>query len=347
MDVLQELAEVACLCRIREFPEEQAAVHAALLNHPFFDEKIPGEGNPNNQETEQRRRSIALLLKSLGDQPAIAMGTDPDGAFRHAIWRGFETTRTQQTIAAETFAQWAALVAKDVMQEALSSVWAEFCWRGLQGQSADGMKVEDVRKLIRGKLANSTVLDLPGGSVEVRPEMSTAVLDERLRSGNQGTPLEGLRDWVASRNTAMAGLAGLLLLRSYLPDPARTPTGWREIGLERSALQPSLLCLSDILHEHLTTDATVADTMEWLVHNRVIAVHEAVAYGKLPEFTFRFRWELGRLRFYDNEPYRFGTTDIRRDAIVRITEDLGLWSQIDGEPALSELGAAFVHEVFG
>ncbi len=83
------------------------------------------------------------------------------------------------------------------------------------------------------------------------------------------------------------------------------------------------------------------------MRSRVIAVHETVAYGKLPEFTFRFRWELGRLRFYDNNPDRFGLTDIRRDAIVRITEDLGLWKRDGNDAVVTTAGAAFVQGVFG
>jgi hypothetical protein len=191
------------------------------------------------------------------------------------------------------------------------------------------------------------LLDFPGGPIDIRPEQPTAVLDAAVRIHAADLPLEDLRGWVASRNTAVAGLVGLLRLRSYFSDPTTTPNGWRDIGTQGSWLQPSVLAFAAMLDDHLASNPTVADTMEWLVHGRIIGVHETVAYGKLPDFTFRFRWELGRLRFYDNDPHRFGLTDVRRDAVVRISEDLGLWTREDGEPALSPAGTSFVQELFG
>jgi hypothetical protein len=88
--------------------------------------------------------------------------------------------------------------------------------------------------------------------------------------------------------------------------------------------------------------------MWWLVERFVLQVHERIAYSKLPEFTFRFRWEEGLLRFFDLGIGRFPLAAIRMRAFGLLSNDLGLWDRdADGAAALSAHGAAFVSEVFG
>ena len=102
------------------------------------------------------------------------------------------------------------------------------------------------------------------------------------------------------------------------------------------------------LRTHLDGDPTVADTLWWLISRFVVPVHERIAYSKLPEFTFRFRWEDGLLRFYDLGAGRFPLAAIRDQSLALLTWDLGLWDETgdDGWPAtLTDRGAAFVDEV--
>ena len=79
----------------------------------------------------------------------------------------------------------------------------------------------------------------------------------------------------------------------------------------------------------------------------IIPVHERIGYSKLPEFTFRFRWEDGLLRFYDQGMGRFPLAGIRHEPLASLTHDLALWDNT-GEPArpaaLTKLGFAFVGE---
>ncbi len=76
-------------------------------------------------------------------------------------------------------------------------------------------------------------------------------------------------------------------------------------------------------------------------------VHERIAYSKLPEDTFRFRWEDGRVRFFDNGVGRFPLAAIRSDPLALITRDLGFWNYTGDEAKLTPLGSAFVTEVLG
>jgi hypothetical protein len=95
---------------------------------------------------------------------------------------------------------------------------------------------------------------------------------------------------------------------------------------------------------------TLQETVGWLCRKFVLVPHEAVAYSKYPDFTFRFRWEEGRLRFYTMAPLtdeRFVLADDRRASMSSIAGDLGLWNGDDAIPDTTAAGRAFVEGVFG
>ncbi len=115
-----------------------------------------------------------------------------------------------------------------------------------------------------------------------------------------------------------------------------------------SAWQLSVAQVLDALRGHLNTDPSVSDTMWWLVSRFVVPVHERIAYSKLPEFTFRFRWEDGLLRFYDRGLARFPLAAVRNEPLALVTRDLGLWAKdADGNAALTPRGSAFVEDWLG
>ena len=120
------------------------------------------------------------------------------------------------------------------------------------------------------------------------------------------------------------------------PQAAASP-GWLEIGAQSSERQPSFLHFLYLFDRHLEAQPTLAQTLVWLTSRFVINAHEQIAYSKLPEFTFRFRWEEGRLRFYTLGLGRFRLADIRREAMAQISEDVGLWQGIEGVPELTSL----------
>ncbi len=74
-------------------------------------------------------------------------------------------------------------------------------------------------------------------------------------------------------------------------------------------------------------EPTVADTVDWVLRRLVIEVHERVAYSKLPNFTFRFRWENGRLRFYDLGVWPFDLADMRHGSMSQLSFDIGYWRE--------------------
>jgi hypothetical protein len=80
----------------------------------------------------------------------------------------------------------------------------------------------------------------------------------------------------------------------------------------------------------------------------VIGPHEVIAYSKLPDSTFRFCWEEGRLRFYPAGHARFTVSGARRSAMSSLSQDMGLWAAAgeDETPQLTDAGRAFVDRVF-
>ncbi len=89
--------------------------------------------------------------------------------------------------------------------------------------------------------------------------------------------------------------------------------------------------------------------MRWAVHQLVLLPHEWTANSKVPEFTFRFRWEAGRLVFFNYlaQPFaRFGLNDIHARSITSLAVDLGLLARVGGQYSITPDGAMFTSEVF-
>jgi hypothetical protein len=157
-------------------------------------------------------------------------------------------------------------------------------------------------------------------------------------------PLESLRRLTDEVDTASSGLVLLLELARRMED--RSGAGWEQASHVASVWQPSVAAVAAGLRAHLADEPTVANTLWWLVSRFIVSVHERIAYSKLPEFTFRFRWEDGLLRFYDQGIGRFPLAAIRDQPLASLTWDLGLWDNSnEASPAtLTERGVRFLGE---
>jgi hypothetical protein len=331
---LVEYAEHACLCRLSEYQAEQAQIRSAL-----FATRL----NLPDAEVGQRRRSFAMFLSLIDDQPDLVRS---DAAFRSAIWDEFQGRRDERNERANTVAQWAALIAKEYLQEGLSSIWARVCQQGLAHQPVEGFDPIELDTFLQHELIEVNALNLPSGLITVTPDMPLDEFEQAVLESIPTDTLEELRAWTADQDSAVAGLALVLALWSRLPDPSDTPPGWGRVGSQRSEHQQGLLAFYRQFDSYRRNHPTLDDAIAWIARRYVLVPHESIAYSKLPNFTFRFRWEQGRLRFYDLDPNRFGLTDIRRDAFSRISEDVGLWTEEDGIPILTPDGRQFINDVF-
>jgi hypothetical protein len=337
---LRELAVAACLCRLPEHPGERE-----LLYEAFFAPQAPSLTDP----CEQRRRSFGLFLRELGRDGGVS---DSDGAFRAAIWADFEqmlAAREGQAshALANTLARWAALVAKEYLQEALYTLWWDFCRRGPAAQPEDGFTAAKLDTLIGAGVSPAATITGDGFALSYEPGMPTRRFAEQVARATAGIPLEMLRRWAVEVGEAPAALILLFATIGRLPDVTRAPGGWEQIGAQRSERQPGLLRFSHYLERHLEEDPTLVATLIWIVRHFVIAAHEHAAYSKLPDFTFRFRHEAGRLRFYPLDPGRYRPADMRREAMSSLGEDLGLWERGHAGPQVTAKGVGLVRETFG
>jgi hypothetical protein len=301
----------------------------------------------------QRRRSVAHYLTLIDADPRVVHN---ESVYREAMW----SQPTYRFADHERVAGlWSGLIAKDVWQDALCSIWSSFCRAGVAESRAidDGLTWDLVRTIARS---------LVGGPPRLSVDLPTAELIARIAAGNitfdgiaapvRDATLETLRAATEGLNTATSGL--VVILELHRRARSRTDPGWVASSAARSAWQPSLASVLAELDTHLAELPTVADTLWWIVHRFVIGVHERIAYSKLPEHTFRFRWEDGRVRFFDNGTGRFPLAAIRNEPLAQLTFDLGFWEGAtpgnagDGDDnrdeaaALTERGQAFVAETF-
>jgi hypothetical protein len=333
--VLRKYAEAACLCRLSESPAEREAIRNTLfIARPEL----------LKDAVEQRRRSFALFLRVLAALPAAAQN---EGAFRQAVIDHAWPRLSDDTPEGDTSARWAALIMKEYMQEALSCIWTEVCRTGFAAQGPDGMTPDEVQTLLRSRILMAGVVDAEGGAIQVAPDLPSSSFRDAVAAATRAASLEALRSWAVEQQTAIAGLVLLFATFDRLPDPAVVSVGWTDIAQQRSDNQPGILVLWRLLQDHVQAGETLADTLEWLANRYVIQAHERIAYSKLPDFTFRFRWENGLLRFYDNGLERFTLANVRRGAAAQMSQDLGLWAANGGTPALTPLGENFVQEVLG
>lgn len=356
--VLEELADAACLCQLRSRSEERSAVHAALFTVDEHSSsaiaaaqaatedgvEVPALVLDAEAAVAQRRRSIAHYLALVQENPKVVNDVS---AFREALWSPPKLRSHDHTVVA---GQWSGLVAKDVWQDSLCSIWAEFVKAGLsatRASDADGLTWDETRDLARSLVKGPPTLDAAMPTADLAAAIAAGqitlpgVIDPNLAEA----PLEALRVATVKLSTVASGLVALLELhrRAY----GRTESGWTQTATVRSVWQPSVAEVLAALHAHLADAPTVADTLWWLVERFVITVHERIAYSKLPEDTFRFRWEDGRVRFYDNGIGRFPLAAIRHDPLALITRDLGFWDYEEDGAKLTSRGVSFIAEVFG
>lgn len=336
---LVEYSSVACQCRLDDFVGERDLIREALF--------VPG-AEEMGADALQRRRSFALFLDALSRNPASA--TDP-AAFRERVWEdflerdGFGEARSRVT------SQWTALILKEYMQEALSAMWIELCRTGLRSQPDDGFTPESLTDLLRNTLASERSLEVGGEEIAYRPNMLTSELHEMFAAAISGMSLEELRTWARQQGSVVSGVLFLMLVWERLPPResfSESDRAFLDIGVQRSMRQYGLLQTAHALEVHMSEAPTLADTVEWAVRRLLIDVHERVAYSKLPNFTFRFRWESGRLRFYDLGVWPFDLADMRHGSMSQLSLDLGYWKKApSGGGLLTADGESFITEAFG
>jgi hypothetical protein len=337
IDVIRELAEHACLCRLDQRPSEQRALRAA-----YFDEGRQERAEP----VEQRRRAFALFLDQLDRHPAVAWY---DSDFRRGTIDALHQAPGEPRPSSEAYASWGALAMKECIQDAICSLWTEFCRRGLDIQEHDGMTRDELREYIAGGLAAAGTFELGESTVAWAPSDPLTEFRAAVLRAGEGLHWEDIRIWTEQQNTAMSGLAALLWFEAHTPQAGSMLGPWEWVARQDSDHQSGFLRTITAIRGELATEPALGDALEWALRTFVLGPHEVIAYSKLPESTFRFCWEEGRLRFYPTGHDRFRASGARRNALSSLSEDIGFWQRVgdDEEPELTADGRAFITRVFG
>lgn len=123
-DVLREVADAACLCRLEDAPAERDAIFDVM----FGDDQPIVEAV---DEARQRRHSFAVNLRAIAtDERSV----DDAAAWRHQLWTfSLGVGRSGEGAAAyrASAAQWGALIAREYQQAALSIIWNVVCDAGI------------------------------------------------------------------------------------------------------------------------------------------------------------------------------------------------------------------------
>lgn len=349
-EVIDEYSASACLCLLPNLENEREAVFRAI----FGSDSKPSGNNASDfvqqsieEQVLQRKRSVAHYLTLIDNTPSIVSS---ESQFREKIWDPPEARNPNQEFVS---GQWAALAAKDVVQESICSVWFEFCDSGKKktNELLRGLTWEETRQIVDIMVNSHPEIADKQQTNEIIKELEAGSFSLLGYDGNTvkitDSSLEELRILTVQKNTAISGLVVLLELARRAGQ--RNGTGWQNALHIGSAWQPSVAMILEGLKSHLSSDPSITDTIWWMVTRFILPVHERISYSKMPEFTFRFRWDEGLLHFYNYfDTDRFPLAAIRNVPLASITKDLGLWIPgIDGnQGVLTEKGKAFVNEVF-
>lgn len=332
-DVLIEYSERACLCRLDEMTEERDA-----LRRVFFE---PPRGE-FAADVQRRSEGFALYLELAGEG---RWTESTDDRFRAATWPAFRRGADPGSARARALASWAALAAANYLHDGVTLLWSDAGRRLRQAAPDDGYRRDELLTMLasfaRGRL------QLPAGAIDAAPEMATQAFIEaldRLLPADDDLPTL----WRAAHAdpTTLAGVARVVGVLTRLPDRKVVDKSWGEIADTDGEWQDGLVRQRHALVEHLSAGPSLGDTTAWLVERLVLRPHEANAASKLPDFTFRFRRELGRWRFYDHDFGWVSPGHIRASTLAQLARDLGYCEWPSDGCRLTPDGATFVQEVF-
>ncbi|HEY5196510.1 MAG TPA: hypothetical protein VIJ51_05735 [Solirubrobacteraceae bacterium] len=167
------------------------------------------------------------------------------------------------------------------------------------------MTRSELREYITGGLVGAGTFQLGESTVAWRPGQGLSEFRAAVLAAGANLHWEDIRTWTEEQNSAMSRLAALLWFEAHTPQPGSTLGPWEWVPLQDSGRQSGLLRTIMAVRGELATGPTLGDALGWALKTFFLGPHEVIAYSKLPESTFRFCWEEGRLRFYPAGHDRF------------------------------------------
>lgn len=340
IDVIVEYIERACLCQL----QHPAAPERSLLLERF----LYGGAAEN---AVKRRLTFRLFLDLARQTDGYPVDQD---TFRQLIYFGQAENGAMFSPAqelAETRRCWRQYQAHQYYSFALNAFWDYLCIWGLRNQGdvrplpfealwrhleealdfrllAQRLGVPDPQISAGAGFSQllhwlESLAGAKGSSFDTACGLDSPVNEHRLyRLANSH---RGAGDVMVG---GMLAVLALIYLRFGLPEVWRQPE-WELARMGQNGRLP----LEEYVHSlqrRLKSPVTIFEMSRWLYSDYVIQQHNAVATSKLPENTFRFQRQGGRLQFYklDNS---LGFMDSRYYALSTIVNELGLCGNL-GRP---------------
>lgn len=331
--VLAEFGAAACLCRLDEHPGERAVLRRVYLERT--------EGGAN-EDVRSRREALALVLDLLDRGFPVHLR---DAELRWAVWAAFESGDPGGVVRHRALARWAALSALNFIQDGINLLWVDGGRTLVKADRGTGLAWPDVHEALMA-LADAGELDIGGRAVPCASPIPATELRAAVADATQGLTMREIDLWAVADGRAAAGLLLILAVIARLPDPDEAGPEWVRVGLVNGDWQPGLLTLARNVAEFVDGQPSAGQLMSWLFEHLVLRAHESNAYSKLPDFTFRWRWEAGRLRFYPHGIDWDVLADLRSASMASILLDLGLIAADGDMRVVTDDGRALVAEVF-
>lgn len=332
-EILEEYGAAACLCRLDEYPEERE-----LLRSVYVD---PTDGQVS-EELRNRREALALFLDQIQTGHPVQRS---DGHLRWAVWEAFEQPDLGGPARRRVVTRWAALSAINFIQDGINLLWVDGGARLRQADRGAGLAWSEVLEVLAG-VADAGSVDVLGHALFCSRDMGAAAFRDAVVGATSHLSMRELNLWAVADHRAIAGVVLILATLARTPAPGQADREWIGIAATDGQWQPGLLSVSGRVASLIEDGATLADLVSWLFEHLVLRAHESNAYSKLPDFTFRWRWEAGRLRFYDHPIGWDVLADLRSSSMASLLRDLGYCADARDGLEVTPDGRALVATVF-
>lgn len=332
-EVLAEYGAAACLCRLDEYHDERDLLRSVYLD--------PTDGQPP-EDVRSRREALALFLDQVANGHPVQRS---DGHLRWAVWEAFEEPDLGGPARRRAITRWAALSAVNFMQDGINLLWVDGGSRLRQADRGAGLAWPEVLDVLAG-VADAGEVEILGRNVSCSPDTSAAAFRAAVVDATRNQTIRELNLWAVKDRRAIAGVVLILATLARTPDPDHADIDWLRVASIDGQWQPGLLAVSRRVASLIDDGATLADLVTWLFEHLVLRAHESNAYSKLPDFTFRWRWEAGRLRFYDHPIGWDVLADLRSASMASLLRDLGYCADVTGGLEVTPDGHALVAKVF-
>ncbi|MEO2107158.1 MAG: hypothetical protein ABGZ36_16125 [Actinomycetota bacterium] len=345
--VVQEYGQLVCLCRLADGPDRGLLAEAFLHG---------GE----ELEAERRRASLQLVL----DMSDTVDGEIDEDLFRTLVYHRQDDTQSSYVPTGpsitRTLRGWRLYQLREQQAWALNR-WLRLLCDRRPAVGADGITADLDDLLAAGSVVDMDVLasalgieDAPGLTgdspltelmdwVRINAQISTDLNAEWpwTAPASEWRVWDHLTDMDRKGEDVTAGIVVMLLASGARLWPREHrltyADNWHLVqagGLRRLSVERLLQDLRRLVAD----DATVGETARWLLEHYVVRQHHRVALAKLPDDTFRFRLDAGRVVFTD-QTIPVVMNSARYHALATCAAELGWTSSLyDGQRTLTPEG---------